>query len=533
MYKPLGKHPPSAGANNRDAWPTLIRSLLIPCAYPHPVSNIELIETHISWVVLTGPFAYKIKKPVVLDFLDFSTLPRRRYYCEEELRLNRKWAPELYLDVVPICGSDENPSIGGDTNVIEYALKMAQFPQHARLDEQLDAGLLNDDDMHELAEAIAGYHDDANSLDYVSDEDSIQRVRSPMLDNFSPVRPHVNGELLQRIQDWTEKSLRQLEPALIDRQKNGFVRECHGDLHLANLVRLSSGIAAFDCVEFSAELRNIDVLSDVAFLVMDLTGRTRQDLAYVFTNRYLECTGDYAGMALFGLYFVYHCMIRAKVASLRCTERTDVAGRRRDRKEINHYCFVALKWIEGRAPLLIAMHGYSGSGKTWLSSRLMSRLPAIRVRSDIERKRLYEINETEGSRSIVGQGIYTNRARSDLYVLLFDIAARLLECEYNVILDASFLRQEDRSSVQALALRLGIPFVFVDTSANRGELLRRVKRRQRNSSDASEADALVLQHQFENSEPLDVAERRETVAVSTDTDVNMDEIIKRLTRVPK
>ena len=173
----------------------------------------------------------------------------------------------------------------------------------------------------------------------------------------------------------------------MQRQRDGFVRECHGDLHLRNLVRLPSGIVAFDCVEFSTELRNIDVISDVSFLVMDLVARGRQDLAYLFINRYLECTGDYAGMSVFGLYYVYHALIRAKVAAIRSVERTDETGRQHDLEEMAHCCAVARRWSESRTPLLIVMHGFSGSGKTTLSETLMSRLPAIRVRSDIERKR--------------------------------------------------------------------------------------------------------------------------------------------------
>lgn len=210
----------------------LIASLLKPEAYPHPVSSIELIQTHISWVILTGSFAYKIKKSLHLDFLDFSTLERRRYFCEEELRLNRRMAPSLYLGVVPICNSDDNPSVGGEGDVIEYALKMQQFPQSDQLDKQIDAGLLNENDMQELAETIAAYHRDANRLDYRSDEDSLQSIREPVLDNFPPIVSVVDMDATRHVQEWAETSLRELESTLIQRRKNGFVRECHGDLHL-------------------------------------------------------------------------------------------------------------------------------------------------------------------------------------------------------------------------------------------------------------------------------------------------------------
>lgn len=512
-----------------DKQPPLIESLLRPRAYPHPVSKIELLETHISWVILTGEFAYKIKKPVTLSFLDFGTLEQRKHFCEEELRLNRKWAPKLYLDVVPICGSAETPTMGGDNAVIEYALKMLQFPQSARLDAQLDAGLLSDDDMYELAEKVAGYHRDAKSLDYVSDKDALERVTSPVRENFLYVRPHIEIETLQAIEDGTENALHRLESQLIDRQKSGYVRECHGDLHLANLVRLSSGIAAFDCVEFSADLRNIDVISDVAFLAMDLVSRARQDLAYIFVNRYLECSGDYAGMDMYGLYFVYHCMIRAKVAAIRCTERTEEEGREHDRQEVGHYCEVALDWINRPAPTLIAMHGFSASGKTWLSTRLMAQLPAIRVRSDTERKRLFDLEETADSHSTVGQGIYTDRARGDVYQTMFDVAERLLRSGYNVILDASFLQRGNRDAARALTAKLDVAFVIVDTVAAREELLRRLTGR-KSGDDPSEADTDVLRHQFENSDPLEALELRGTVCVTTDTGFKLDDVVDAIVR---
>jgi aminoglycoside phosphotransferase family enzyme/predicted kinase len=518
-------------ANPTDAQSSLIASLQDPDIYPHPVSSIELFETHISWVILTGSFAYKIKKAVDLDFLDFSTLDLRRHYCEEELRLNKQWAPELYLEVLPICGSYDRPMIGGDDRVIEYAVKMVQFPQSAQLDNQLNAGLLQEKDLYELAETIAGYHEKAKIIEYANDKESVRKVTAPMLENFTPLKQAIDMDLLARVQQWTATSLRELKPALIQRRKDGFVRECHGDLHLANLVRSAEGIVAFDCVEFSAELRNIDVISDVAFLVMDLVAHARQDLAFVFLNRYLECTGDYSGMDLFGLYFVYHCMIRAKVAAIRSVERADDAGREEDIETLKHNLAVAARWIDGPEPRLIAMHGYSGSGKTWVSSRLMSQLPAVRVRSDIERKRRFGLDENASSDSLPGKGIYSNQAKAGVYESLIETAGALLWAGFNVIIDASFLKQTDRQSAVALAERQKVSMVFVDTSADRPELDRRLREREVRGGDASEADIEVLRHQFDRSEPLVAAERKHTVFVTTDASIDLDHIIKSINRI--
>ena len=507
----------------------LINSLLHETAYPHAVDNIQLLETHISWVILTGSFAYKIKKPIKLEFLDFSSLERRKFFCYDELRLNRRWAPELYLDVVPICGSFEKPVVGGSGSPIEYAVKMLQFPQIAQLDAQLDAGLLVDADMIELAEMIAAHHGMAAVIERRDAKGTIESIRHPMLENIEHLKSHVSRDQLQELSLWTSKNLQDLQATLIERQKGGFIRECHGDLHLRNLVRLPSGIVAFDCVEFSTELRSVDVISDVSFLAMDLIARERRDLAYLFINRYLECTGDYAGMSVFGLYYVYHALIRAKVAAIRSVERVDEIDGQHDPEKIAHWCSVARRWTVSTRPVLIAMHGFSGSGKTSLSQILISLLPAIRVRSDIERKRVYGLEEDERSGARVGKGIYDPHARRNIYETLAAAAEVSLRLGQNVIVDAAFLNCEDRRHFQTLAQRLNADFIIVDTCAEPDELLRRVRLRQHEAGDASEADANVLRYQFENAEPLVSEELEWTITVATDTGIDADTVVEQIT----
>jgi len=506
----------------------LIASLLKPEAYRHPVASLELLETHISWVILTGTYAYKIKKSVKLDFLDFSTLRLRRHFCEEELRLNRRMAPQLYLDVVPICGNEKSPQVGGEGRAIEYALKMHQFQQSAQLDKQLDAGLLNENDMRDLAATIAAYHRDAAVLDFSSDQDAARQISTPQLDNFPPINSVTDLKTTRRVREWTAQSLRDLEHTLIERHKNGFVRECHGDLHLTNLVRLSSGIVAFDCVEFSAALRNIDVISDVAFLAMDLVAHARQDLAGILVNRYLECTGDYSGMSVFGLYFVYHSMIRAKIAAVRSGERDEAEGRLEDIAKLKHYLAVAIRWIDRRPPIVVGMHGFSGSGKTWLSTQLLSELPAVRVRSDIERKRCLGLAESASSQSQPGRGAYTARARADAYASLLEIIDGLIDADFNVIVDATFLMRRDRQLLEALADRKEAAMVWIDVSADNDELVRRLQHRTATRDDASEADTGVLDYQYKHADPLTAAELKHTVFVATDRQVDSGAIIKSI-----
>lgn len=506
--------------------PRLIQSLLDSRAYPHSITRFEVLETHISWIILTGRFAYKIKKPVKLPFVDFSTLADREHFCREELELNRQWSPELYLEVVPIGGSCDHPVVGGDGVAIEYALKMREFPQEARLDNQLEKGLVNVADMCELAEHVA----DAHSRATVSDDDSVsamQHIGARMLENFTPAAPYLEAQVATRLESWTKTQLDALAPILQHRHENGYVRECHGDLHLRNLVRLESGIAAFDCVEFSAELRTIDVMSDVAFLVMDLAARGRQDLGYAFLNRYLELTGDYAGIATLDLYVGYHCMIRAKVAAISAREHEVQGVTSDDRDEVEFYANVAIQWIDRPPPCLIAMYGYSGSGKTWLSSRLMRRLPAIRIRSDIERKRLHHLPETASSGSRVGLDLYTEGARGRVYDRLIRLSALIRRAGHNVIVDASHLDHRDRERLKASAKELGEAPIWVCTRAPEQTLIDRLRRRETDGAHVSEANEAVLRHQLATAAELTATEQARAVVVSGSSPA-VDDVVSKI-----
>ena len=506
----------------------LIRSLLDASVYPHEVDELQLIDTHISWVILTGRYAYKIKKPIQLEFLDFSTLELRKYFCEEELRLNRRWVQELYLDVVPICGSFSNPVVDGDGAAIEYAVKMVQFPYSARLDQQLDAGLVDENDMLQLGETVAERHGALPVCEALDEEDARRLVRHPMLENLHHLRKYLGKEALGPLAAFTTANLERLWPRLLDRQDTGFVRECHGDLHLANLMRLESGIAAFDCVEFNADLRTIDVISDVSFLVMDLVSRGREDLAFTFLNRYLERSGDYAGMEVFGLYYGYHALIRAKILAIRSIERSTEANRRNDLAEMRHFCDVARRWFTPRRPMLLLMHGFSGSGKTWLSQQLLGQLPAIRVRSDIERKRLHGLAEAESSESAIGEGIYSATAKSGVYEALAEATRILLRAGHDVIVDASFLGREQREYFDTLAGAESAGFVIVSLRARPDSLRRRIVERQQVLADASEADANVLQNQFDSADALDSAELERALIVDTEAPIDVASICDEL-----
>ena len=479
----------------------LIEALLKPAAFEHSAAATELIETHISWLILAGEFAYKIKKPVSLGFLDFTSLERRKFFCEEEIRLNKPSAPDIYIDVIAITDGP-NPHFGGDGEPIEYAVRMQRFDNDLRLDRQLDNEKLDQDDMKELAQAIASRHDSCAIVESDLRDHQLALTREFMWENFRWLDGIIDAELLTFLRDWTRAELNKTSVLLEQRFDNGFVRECHGDLHLANLVRMPGGIRTFDCIEFNADLRNSDVICDIAFLVMDLVARNRHDLAARFLNRYLERTGDYTGIALLDLYFVYRCLVRAKVAAISYRELSDAGEQRRLLDEALRYCGMAKRQASKASPVLIVMHGLSGSGKTWLSDALMAALPAIRIRSDIERKRMFAIAETAASGSAWGKGIYSQETDAEVYNRLCAMAATVLETGHNTILDAAFLTTAERRAAMHAAKQAGCPAVLVNVHAPEKIMRDRVAARARTGKDASEATATVISRQLAELEPI-------------------------------
>lgn len=506
----------------------LVDRLMAPEAFDHPVTTIERIETHISWVILTDTYAYKIKKPLVLDFLDFGSVERRRHFCEEELRLNRPWASDIYLAVVPITESGGQVRFGGDSEALDYAVKMRRFDTDMRLDRQLQLGRLTVDDMQALGAAIASRHLDASRVDAEYRERALHMTVQQMHDNLSALQGSLGEEDLSSLREWTQRELDMPTDSIGARFDAGFFRDCHGDLHLANLVRMPGGIRTFDCIEFNDDLRRTDVTCDVAFLVMDLVAKGRRELAAHFLNRYLERTGDYDGVAFLDLYFVYRCLVRAKVAVICSKERSLESDRASDLADADRYCRIALRQTWKPAPVLIVMRGLSGSGKTWVSGQVMAALPAIRLRSDIERKRLFGLAETADSHSDIDAGIYDTDSSRKIYQALVSKAKTLLDARHSVILDATFLLAEERDFALEMADSCGYAAVIVDVRAPQALLESRLQQRRCNASDASEATLEVLAHQRSVAEALVGPELDRTIVHDNIEGASVDQLLDRI-----
>ncbi|APZ43452.1 AAA family ATPase [Acidihalobacter ferrooxydans] len=482
----------------------LLAGLSRPEAYPHPVDELRLIQTHISAVLLTGPYAYKLKKPLDLGFLDFSTPERRRHFCAEELRLNRRLAPQLYIDVLPVTGSAEAPRIGGSGEPIDYVLRMRQFDPEQQLDRMLERGELDTSFIDRLIPRIAEFHAAAAVAPEDSDYGSPETVFAPMQQNFDQLRPLIDDPAQQaqlaRLEAWTQSQYAALKPLLAQRHAAGHVRECHGDMHLGNITLIDGEIAIFDGIEFNADFRWIDVANEIAFLVMDLASRGAHELARHTLSAWLATTGDYAALPLMRFYLAYRAMVRAKVASIRLGQPgLDTAERDDILAAYQRYADLAERYTAAGEPALIITHGFSGSGKTTVSGHVVDALGAVRVRSDIERKRLHGMNPAADSHSDLGSGLYAAAATEKTYAHLLDLADTIMRAGYAAIVDATFLDRDQRERFAALAAERACPFLILAVAADEATVRQRLQLRH---GDASEANAAVVAHQRHHADPL-------------------------------
>lgn len=508
-----------ARSSSRDLIEALLRT---PKIFGPDVPSVELLETHISWVLLAGDDAYKIKKPVNFGFLDFSTLERRRSFCEEELRLNGRLAPELYREVVGITGTPDAPRLGGSGSAIEYAVRMRRFSQERLLSRVLESGQLTTADIDRLAEEVADFHARIAAAPQSSPFGTPPEVMKPVEENFRQLAaagdsgPAFLAEI-DRLHAWCGAEFLRRSTDFLARKEAGFVRECHGDMHLGNMVlRDDRSVLIFDGIEFSEPLRWIDVASEIAFVTMDLEDRGRPDFAHRFLNRYLELTGDYGLLSVLTFYQVYRAMVRAKVACLRLAQKQIKEDeRRRMLMEARGYLKLAASYTETRHPCLLLTHGLSGSGKTTGTQPILEAIGAVRLRSDVERKRLFGLKPLERSRSGLGTDLYSEESTRRTYDRLLDIARRGLSSGRPVIVDATFLCHSERSEFQSLASQMKVPWIILDFQAPEEVLRRRVKQRAEANADASEATLAVLDRQLTQREPLDDKERAHTLTLDT------------------
>jgi len=511
----------------------LIQALQNTSLYDHPVERFEVLETHISWILLTGPYAYKIKKPVYFDFVDFSTLEKRRVSCFEEVRLNRRLSQDFYLDVIPLTGTFERPELNGESPPIEYAVKMRQFPQHAKLDQVLTRHELQHTHLGSLARGIADFHRGIEVAGSDTPFGEPEVVYRPIVETLGQIpfegeTTHVR-DLRNSLQAWMEREHASRIKEFTQRKEQGFIRECHGDLHLENIALIHDQILVFDCLEFNASLRWIDVISEVAFLVMDLTARGRSDLGAYFLNAYLEHTGDYGGLVVFRFYETYRALVRAKVARIRLTQGwLEPEQESPIQQEFQGYLTLADRLTRQTHPALMITHGVSGAGKTTISQTLFQTMGAIRIRSDIERKRLFGLPPDKRSERAAKSEIYAHHTTHATYKRLEELARILLHAGFQVIVDATFLQRQHRDVFRGLASQFKVPFLILDMQGPKALLRKRVVARGEEGRDPSEADLAVLEQQLGKQDRLEEDEWPRVCPIDSEQPVDIERITRAL-----
>ncbi len=451
-------------------------------------SAVEMIETHLSWILLARHLAIKLKKPVRLPFVDYGDVEARRRCCVEELRVNRRFAPGIYRAVLAVRGTADAPRFGGAGDAIDHVVCMRRFPADALLSERIAVGL-DPAAMSRFARRLSAIHADspvaAPHRAGASPEQAIRAVAAQL----RALQRDACSEWMNR---WTDDQAGALRDRWQARRVRGHVRECHGDLHLGNLVMLDGEIVAFDAIDFDPALRWIDVMSDVAFLAMDLEARGRRDLAFAFVDDYLQAGGDYDGVSVLRFYATYRALVRQLAASLAPPAHGP------------DYRAAAHRWATGSAPRLVLMCGLSGSGKSTVARQLVQAAGAIRIRSDVERKR----------RADPADAAYSEAATRRTYARLARAVRPALAAGFPVIVDAAFLRAGHRRHFRTIARRLGVPFEILHCEADDAVSRRRLEARERAGLDPSEATVATWLSQKNWAEPLSARESAVTTRIS-------------------
>ena len=473
------------------ALPPLIQALLRPSAYPHPVDRVELIQTHVSFVLLAGDYVYKVKKAVNFGFLDFSTLAKRRYYCRQEVILNSRLCPNTYLGVVPIRQNGSRIAIDGSGRIVEYAVHMRRLPADRMMDRLLAEGAVTTEMLERIAERLVEFHRVAETSPHIA-EYGDRAIRYAWKESFRQWAPYV-GQTLTAQQDRILRAFGQAffarhRDLLRDRVDGLRVRDCHGDLR-SDAVCFTNGLCIFDCIEFNRRFRYTDVAGDVGFLAMDLDYRGHPDLAQAFVDRYVEASGDDGLSGVIDFYKCYRAAVRGKVEGFRLSQpEVPPSERRAALRAARRYFQLACRYAASLPPpLLVITCGLTATGKSTLARRLGEAAGFEVVSSDVVRKALAGLQPSERRFEPFRRGIYAPDVTDRTYEALLEETRRVLDEGRSVVVDASFVRREHRLRAQRLAREVGAQFACLEFQASDAAVRRRLARRLREGGDPSDA----------------------------------------------
>lgn len=485
----------------------ILKSLLKPDAYPEPTHSVELLQTHVSWIFLTDKHAYKVKKPVNFGFLNFSTIDRRRFYCNEEVRLNRRLCPDVYEGVVEMREVAGGAAFHGNGPVIDYAVKMKRLPAEQMLDNLVNNNQISKSEIQKVARVIADFHRHAPTSPAIAGFGQPDRIMFNWLENFEQMIPFEDTTLSvperEHIKTWVSSFVAENTDLFRRRVDDGFIRECDGDIHLENICMTDDKVCIFDCIEFNERFRYCDTAADVAFLLMDLDFHGRHDLADAAVTTYLETSGDTSMMALIDFYKLYRAFIRGKVESLHFIDSgIDPREQERARKKAIRYFRLARGYIERRRlkPTLFITCGLMGSGKSTLTAQLSFELGIASFNSDTVRKQMAGIPTDTPVSGAYGEGLYSSRTNTATYAELLRLAEAELEAGHSVIIDASFKRKDERCRFAALATRYAASFTILHVTCSELESRRRLAERAASGRSVSDGRVELLEKQHQEFE---------------------------------
>jgi aminoglycoside phosphotransferase family enzyme/predicted kinase len=512
----------------------LIDGLTRPEAYPHPVDAVTVCQTHISVVFLAGEFAYKIKKPVQFPFADFSTLEKRRFYCDEEVRLNRRLAPKVYLGVLPITLDGAALRIDGTGEPVEWVVQMQRLPADVTLHERLQRGEVSVELVETLARRIAEFHRAAPAEPGKAHLGSFEAVAGNIRDIYRQAAAHVGTTLssavYNRLQALHEAALTRLQTLIEARAKSGLIRDCHGDLHLDHIYcfpdRPPPGdLVIVDCIEFNERFRFIDPVADLAFAVMDFAFHGRPDLADILTAAYFQATGDAEGRPLLPLYASYRATVRGAVEGMKLAEpETPAADGERTLRDSRAHWLLALRLLDepGRGPALLLVGGLPGTGKSTLAQGLAEQAGFVPIRADVVRKELAGLPETQWTPPELRGELYSAAMTDRTYAECLRRAEALLFEGKRVLVDTTFREEARRQTFLEAGQRWGVPALLLIAEAKPETVQQRIAQRRRDASDADWSIHQLLAQGWEPPGPATVAQVR-TIA----TDGSRDDALQR------
>lgn len=456
----------------------LLTALLNPQFYPDKPARVEYLQTHISIIFLTGEFVYKVKKPVNLGFVDYTTLDKRRYFCEQELELNRRLSPDIYLDVIPITEKNGEIQLNGGGEIIDYTLKMRQLPQDRMLDYLLVNGNVTAGMMEEVAAKMAGFHSKARTDSHIASFGNEEAIVVNIEENRSQTEKYVDITIssyqYRRINDYNNKFLQKNKALLQKRVYTGKIKDCHGDLH-AQHICFFEGIQVYDCIEFNERFRYCDVASEIAFLAMDLERYQRLDLSKVFMNSYIEISRDAEIRKLIDFYKCYRAYVRGKVDCFRLEDKL-IKDKEAVLNSAKNYFNLAYRYTFEK-PLLILFSGLMGTGKSTLAEALSKETGFPVISSDITRKKLAGVASGERHFEQFDDGIYSPESTGATYGELFSAAREHLQQGQPIILDASFKKREMRKALIDIARENTAEIYVIECVLDEAETKRRLDKR--------------------------------------------------------